>query len=108
MALMYYSRLRAITKLLPLLIKAATPATVVSVNAAGAETKLDPDDLSLRDLNHYSYSQARSYMCYMHTFFMETIAEQHPRELTLLHIFPGLVYGPDFKNPELPVWFIGF
>ena len=69
------------------------------------ESKLFPDDLSLRDLSHYSYSQARSHMCYMHTLFMETLAEQHRGKLTLGHIFPGLVLGPGFQNPELPTWF---
>jgi len=105
MALMYYSRMRIIMNLMPLLLKSTLPATVVSVYAAGAEAKLFPEDLSLRDLSHYSYSQARSHMVYMHTLFMETLAEQHRGKLALIHIFPGLVLGPGFKNPELPAWF---
>lgn len=105
MSLMYYSRMRVIMKLLPLLLKSNLPATVVSVYAAGTERKLFPEDLSLRDLTHYSYSQARSHMIYMHRFFMETLAEQHRGKLTLIHIFPGLVLGPGFQNPELPAWF---
>jgi hypothetical protein len=91
MSLMYYSRMRAITKLLPLLLKSKLPATVVSVYAAGMEGKLYPDDLSLRDQKHYSYLQARSHMNYMHTLFMETLAEQNPGKLSLIHIFPDLV-----------------
>lgn len=105
MSLMYYSRMRIITNLLPLLLKSKLPATIVSVYAASMEVKLFPDDLSLRDLSHYSYSQARSHMCYMHTLFMETLAEPHPGKLSLVHIFPGLVLGPGFQNPELPAWF---
>ncbi|PYI10310.1 hypothetical protein BO78DRAFT_426891 [Aspergillus sclerotiicarbonarius CBS 121057] len=105
MSLMYYSRMRAIMKLLPLLLKSTLPAKVVSVYAAGFEDKLYPEDLSLRDLTHYSYSQARSHMIYMHTLFMETLAEQHRGKLSLLHIFPGLVLGPGFDNPDLPTWF---
>ncbi|EXJ95654.1 hypothetical protein A1O1_00776 [Capronia coronata CBS 617.96] len=105
MALMYYSRMRAILKLLPLLLKSTLPARVISVYAAGIEAKLYPDDLSLRDLSHYSYSQARSHMVYMHTLFMETLEEQYRGKLVLVHIFPGLVPGPGFSNPELPKWF---
>ena len=92
-------------KLLPLLSKSTLPARVVSVYAAGIEAKLFPEDLSLRDLTHYSYSQARSHMVYMHTFFLEILAKQHPGKLSLIHIFPGLVLGPGFQNPELPRWF---
>jgi len=105
MSLMYYSRMRIIIKLLPLLLKSNFPARVVSVYAAGIEAKLFPEDLSLRDPKHYSYSQARSHMVYMHTLFMETLAEQHRGKVSLVHIFPGLVLGPGFQNPELPAWF---
>lgn len=105
MSLMYYSRMRMIIQLLPLLLKSTLPARVVSVYAAGTEAKLFPEDLSLRDLAHYSYTQARSHMVYMHTLFMETLAEQHVGKLALIHIIPGLVLGPGFQNPELPTWF---
>jgi hypothetical protein len=97
--------MRMTLKLLPLLLKSSLPAKVVSVYAAGLEAKLFPEDLSLRDLKHYSYSQARSHMIYMHTLFMETLAEQNRGKLSLIHIFPGLVLGPGFQNPELPAWF---
>jgi hypothetical protein len=105
MSLMYYSRMRMIVKLLPLLLRSSLPAKVVSVYAAGLEAKLFPEDLSLRDPKHYSYSQARSHMVYMHTLFMETLAEQNSGKISLIHIFPGLVLGPGFQNPELPAWF---
>ena len=104
MSLMYYSRMRMIIKLLPLLLRSTLPARVVSVYAAGTEAQLFPEDLSLRNLRHYSYLQARSHMVYMHTLFMEVLAEQHAGKLSLIHIFPGLVLGPGFQNPELPTW----
>jgi len=97
--------MRIITQLLPLLLKSHLPARIVSVYAGGFEAKLISEDLSLRDPSHYSYSQARSHMVYMHKWFMETLAEQNPGRLTLIHIFPGLVLGPGFQNPELPAWF---
>ncbi|QKX53122.1 uncharacterized protein TRUGW13939_00196 [Talaromyces rugulosus] len=105
MSLMYYSRMRIIMRLLPLLLKSNLPPRVVSVYAAGMEAKLFPEDLSLRDLKHFSYSQARSHMVYMHTLFMEALAEQNASKVGLVHIFPGLVLGPAFSSPELPAWF---
>lgn len=105
MALMYYSRMRAMVQLLPLLLKSTLPARIVSVYAAGFEAKFYPDDLSLRDLKLYSYTQARSHMIYMHTLFMETLAEKYPDRLALTHIFPGLVIGPTFYSSEHPLWF---
>jgi hypothetical protein len=102
---MYYSRMKIVLKLLPLLLKSSLPARVISVYAAGTEAKLFPDDLSVRNLSRYSYSQARSHMIYMHTLFMESLAEQHPGKLALIHIFPGIVFGPGYNNPELPLWF---
>ncbi|KAI1847556.1 hypothetical protein JX265_000807 [Neoarthrinium moseri] len=104
MSLMYYSRMKAVMELLPLLLKSTLPATVVSVYAAGLEGKLYPDDLSLRNLSKYSYVQARSHIVYMHTLFMEALSEKHPESLRLIHAFPGLVVGPGFQNPEIPAW----
>jgi hypothetical protein len=105
MALMYYSRMKATLNLLPLLLKSNLPATVVSVYAGGMEAKFYPDDLSLRAPKRFTYALARSHMIYMHTLFFETLAAQHPNKLRLTHIFPGLVLGPGFQNPELPAWF---
>jgi hypothetical protein len=104
MSLMYYSRMRAITKLMPLLLKPDLPATVVSVYAAGIEQKLFPEDLSLRNPKHYSYAQARSHMVYMHTLFFDSLAEQYPDTLRLIHIVPGIVVGPGYWSPEIPLW----
>ncbi|KAK8133786.1 hypothetical protein PG984_005798 [Apiospora sp. TS-2023a] len=87
------------------------PATVVSVFAAGFEDekKLFRDDLSLRDLQRYSYIQVRSHLCYMHSMYMSKLAEMHAadnnKQLRLVHIFPGLVLTPAFHNPTYPAWF---
>lgn len=104
MSLMYYSRMRIINNLMPLLLKSSLPACVVSVFAAGMEGDLRQNDLSIRNLSYYKYALARSHMCYMHTCYMETLAEEHRGKLRLVHIFPGLVPGPGFSNPEIPFW----
>ncbi|KXJ93597.1 hypothetical protein Micbo1qcDRAFT_194700 [Microdochium bolleyi] len=121
MAMLYYSRMRAITQLLPMLLAASAPpsaigtdsnekqhhATIVSVYAAGIEDTFDPANLAL-DVNpeaSYSYNTARSHMVYMHTFFFEQLALSHDN-LALVHVFPGLVDGPAFTtNKDLPAWF---
>jgi hypothetical protein len=97
--------MKAILNMLPLLVQSTIPATVVSVYASGLEAKLYQDDLSLRNLEHYSYSQARSHMVYLHAVFFEKLAEQNPGKLRLVHIFPGLVQGPSFDGPDNPAWF---
>lgn len=105
MSLMYYSRMRVIMKLLPLLLASSLPARVISIFAAGTEGKLLPEDLSLRMPAHYGYLQARSHITYMTTLFMESLAERYRGKLSLTHVFPGLVVTPGFQNPDLPLWF---
>lgn len=103
MSLLYYSRIRLIMNLMPLL-EAAEQSHVISVYAAGMEGKLYQDDLSLRDPNHYSFMNCRSHVIHMKTLAFEHIAQRHP-SLSLTHIFPGLVIGPGIEDPTLPWWF---
>lgn len=103
MARFYYSRIAFITKWLPLLLESSLPATVVSVYA-GFEAKLYSDDLSLRQPSHYSYSQARSHVAYMHTCFFGELAERHKEKLRLIHIFPGLVVHKGMYSKDNPWW----
>ncbi len=105
MSLLYYSRMRFITKLLPLLLASPLPAHVVSVYGAGKEGKLFPEDLSLRNPGHYSFANVRSHVVYMKTFFMEALAERNRSRLSLVHVFPGLVITDAFDSPRLPTWF---
>ncbi|KAJ5002954.1 Short-chain dehydrogenase/reductase SAT2 [Colletotrichum sp. SAR 10_66] len=104
MARFYYSRIAFITSLMPLVLKSSLPAAVVSIYAAGMEGKLYPDDLSLRDLSHYNYSQARSHACYMHTLVFEELAKRHQGKLRFTHIYPGLVVHEGMGNPSNPWW----
>lgn len=41
----------------------------------------------------------------MKNFVFEELAERHAGQLSLTHIYPGLVDGPGFYNPEMPTWF---
>lgn len=105
MALMYYARIRMILQLKPLLLQSSFPATVVSVYAGGHEEKLIADDISLRKPENYKYAQARSHVVYMYTLFFEHLARENSGKLSLSHVFPGLVTGPGFYNPQLPLVF---
>jgi len=107
MALMYYSRMRFVVNLLPLLLESKSPsgAHIVSIYAAGSEDKLFTEDLSLRQPGHFDYMTARSHMVYMKSLFMDKLAARYPGKISFCHVFPGLVATPGFKNPELPLWF---
>ncbi|KAF2485947.1 hypothetical protein BDY17DRAFT_320783 [Neohortaea acidophila] len=106
LSLLYYSRIRFITQLMQLLEASTVPsgARVVSIDAAGAESILLRDDLSLRDPQHYSIMNAKSHAAYMTTMAFEHLASQH-RRVGLVYMYPGLVFGPAHYDPQLPWWF---
>ena len=109
---MYYSRLRFVDQLLPLLDAAttghsSTSAKVISVYAAGmedAKKNLYLDDLALRDPDHYSYMPMRNHVLHMKTMLFKTLAERHPG-VAFIHLYPGLVVTPGFKKNPMPLWF---
>ncbi|KIW50163.1 hypothetical protein PV05_11778 [Exophiala xenobiotica] len=110
MSLMYYSRMRFIDRLLPLLVESRLPpgggaAHIISIYAPKTEGQLFADDLSLRQPGHFTYMNARSHIAYFKTLFFEKLVAQYPGKLSFCHVFPGLVHTPGFKNPELPTWF---
>lgn len=105
MSLLYFSRMRTTTQLLPLLLASSLPAHVVSVFGPGRDTTFIPTDISLRSPDNYGFMSSGSHAAYFTTFFMEHLAAQNPGKLALLHYYPGLVLGPGFADPALPWWF---
>lgn len=108
MALLYYSRIRFILRLMPLLHASVQPsAHVVSVFAGGAEGKIGsgPLPIGTPPPNDYGIGSVRKYTTYMKTMMFEALAKQHAGKLSLSHIFPGLVLGPGFRNDDHPTWF---
>ncbi|KAK4496661.1 hypothetical protein PRZ48_012643 [Zasmidium cellare] len=111
MSFLFYSRMRFIEQLLPLLRASTLPAHVVSIYGAGLEKKLpnwQPNNLSLRgadDDKIYSMSACRTHVTVMTTFFFERLAKQNPGKLSLVHEYPGLVMTPAFNNASHPWWF---
>ncbi|KAK5055118.1 hypothetical protein LTR84_012866 [Exophiala bonariae] len=102
-SLLYYSRMKTILNLLPLLLESTLPAHIVSVFAAGKEGELHLDDLSMRDPKHQGVVGTRSHVTYMTTFFFEYLASKHPGKLSLVHVYPGLILTDGFKY--MPFWF---
>ena len=106
MSLLYYSRIRFILQLMPLLEASSSPdgAHIVSIDAAGMVGKLFRNDLSLLDPSHYSYINVKSHAAYMTTMAFEQLASQHDR-LAFIYMSPGAVFGPSHRDPSLPWWF---
>ena len=106
MSLVYYSRIRFIVQLMPLLEAPNSPdgAHIVSIDAAGMVGKLFRNDLSLLDPSHYSYINVKSHAAYMTTMAFENLASQHER-LAFVYMYPGMVFGPAYRDPSLPWWF---
>ncbi|TVY51617.1 Oxidoreductase andH [Lachnellula cervina] len=88
----YYSRMRTVQHLLPLLNKAESPR-IVSVLAGGMEGPLNEDDLDLRDPPNWSFWNSSVHSATMGTLALERFAHQNPR-LSIVHWFPGPVDTP--------------
>jgi len=86
-ALTYYSRLRFIQHLLPLLQEATRLRRVVSVFAGTKEGCLDPSDFQARRV---SLLAARGHIASLLTLGLEAIAKQAPN-VSFVHDFPGAV-----------------
>jgi len=130
-SLLYYSRLRAIFALTPLLHASTHPsAHIISIYAAGMSDPLHPDDLTLRQPGHYGFRTSRGHAVAMTTLAFEKMAggasvdvlsasqcdsadqahdqqsqRQHKTPLSFCHNYPGLVITPAFTNPDQPTWF---
>lgn len=102
MCLRYYSRMRFVHNLLTLLLEAEHPR-VISIFAPGHESTLYTEDLSLRSPAHYGIFTGITHVCFMTTFFFETIVQQNPK-LSCLHVYPGLVKTTEFENGLFPAW----
>lgn len=104
MSLFYYSRMRCIIQLLPLLLQSPLPARVVSVWNPHLERNFDTEDMSCRKPGNLGLRRASSQLSNMTTFFMEQLANRHPGKLALIHLYPGYVIT-NFGQTAFPAWF---
>ncbi|KAL5339031.1 hypothetical protein BJX70DRAFT_364824 [Aspergillus crustosus] len=93
-ALRYYSRMRFIQNLLPLL-ETASPSRVVSIYGGGFEFPINTSDL---DLKHtFSLLNAYKHSITMTSLSMEHLAKSHP-SVSFIHGYPGLVGTNIYTN----------
>jgi NAD(P)-dependent dehydrogenase (short-subunit alcohol dehydrogenase family) len=107
MSLLYYSRMRFIQKLTPLLTAAPGTAHVVSIFAGSMEGRVQPGETQIGTppAAIYGATAVRNYTVFMKTFFFEKLAEKHAGKISFIHIYPGLVDGPTFYTEVNPSWF---
>lgn len=86
-ALRYYSRLRFVYNLLPLLNKSTSPR-IVAILAGGKESELNFDDLEFR--NNFNGFKAAANGATQTTLSFEELAKTNPN-ITFIHKFPGFV-----------------
>ncbi|TIA37057.1 hypothetical protein D6C78_04971 [Aureobasidium pullulans] len=91
MSMLYYSRMRFTTNLLPLM-RSSEAAHVILVFGAGLEQMKDWDenDMSFRNAKRYNMSRARIH---------------NTDKVSFIHVYPRLVITPAFGNQDLPTWF---
>lgn len=95
----YYSRIRAVQQLLPLLNASMSGPRIISVLAGGMEGPLNERDLDLRDPRSWSFWDASVHTATMGTLALENIALENPR-LSIVHWFPGPVATPGLANAQ--------
>lgn len=103
----YYSRIQFVLKLIPLLTASPLPGHVISIYAGGFENGTKPGEapIGLPPPENYGVGGVRKHACFMKTFVFEELAAKYAGKLSLTHIYPGLVDGPGFYNPEMPFYF---
>jgi hypothetical protein len=106
----YYSRIRFITQLLPLLtVSPRDAAHVISIYAGGFDhKKLKPGQhqIGCPPDAEYGITGVRAHTGFMKNFVFEELAARHVGRLSLSHIYPGLVDGPAFTNADMPGWWV--
>jgi hypothetical protein len=99
----YYSRMRFISNLLPLLRTASTTtphfSRTLSVLGAGHESKVNLDDLELKDT--FSGPRCAAHSIVMNSFMAEEFAASNPGT-TFIHSYPSIVDTGLAR--ELPIW----
>ncbi|KAI9814266.1 MAG: hypothetical protein M1827_003432 [Pycnora praestabilis] len=90
-ALRYYGRMRFVQNLLPLMNPPIS--RVVSVLGGGKEAWILEDDLYLRKVSNYTWSNANNHSATMNTLALKKFADDNP-DVGFVHVFPGAVNTP--------------
>ncbi|KAH8731912.1 hypothetical protein GQ44DRAFT_766957 [Phaeosphaeriaceae sp. PMI808] len=107
MSCLYYSRMRFILNLTPLLHAAPSTAKVISIYAGSVEDAIKPgyDPIGVPSPEEYGITAVRRNVGFMKTFFFEELAEKNAGKISFTHIYPGLVDGPVLYSDVNPLWF---
>ncbi|KAJ5152024.1 short-chain dehydrogenases/reductase [Penicillium capsulatum] len=92
--LRYYSRMRFVQNLMPLL-ESGKSSRVVSVLGGGKEVDVEEDNLDLN--KSFSFMKSTGYPGTMTSMAFENLASKHP-SVSFLHVFPGVVATPLVKT----------
>ena len=99
-ALSYFSRIRLINKLLPLLRQSSRPR-VLSVLNGGREKAIKEDDVGLEDARNYAPRAAINHTTTMTSLAFDVLAT-NDKQITFMHAFPGLVATDNFSRLAAP------
>ncbi|KAI2615039.1 NAD(P)-binding protein [Hypoxylon sp. NC1633] len=102
--LFYYSRMRFIDRLLPLLAESPSGGHVVSVLNSGVTPALVLDDLGLRNPRNQGLQTAFAHLVGMTNIFMEEVARRNPGRISLSHYYPGFVSTNIGDRSNFPGW----
>lgn len=107
MSLLYYSRMRFIENLTPLLLASPGTAHVISIFAGNTEDIIKAGETAIGTPmpERYGVTTVRRNTAFMKTFSFEELAENHAGNISFVHIYPGLVDGPGFYSDFVPLWF---
>ncbi|KAH9909278.1 hypothetical protein F4778DRAFT_222931 [Xylariomycetidae sp. FL2044] len=110
MSMVYYSRMRFIQQLIPLLTASPVPGHVVSVYAGGLEDGVgskpgQPLPIGTPSAEAWGVPAVRKHTSFMKTLMFEEFAARHAGRVSLAHVYPGLVDGPGFTAADMPLWF---
>lgn len=107
MSLLYYSRMRFIQNLTPLLLASPGSAHVISIFAGSMEDSIPSKELPIGTPppGSYGITSVRRNTTFMKTFFFEELAAKHAGRISFVHIYPGLVDGLGFYSDTQPLWF---
>ncbi|KAI1778921.1 NAD(P)-binding protein [Hypoxylon cercidicola] len=102
--LFYYSWMRFVDQLLPLLTASPLPWHVVSVLNASVKSDLILDDMSLRDPRNQGLLKAFAHRVGMTNIFREEVARRNPGKISLSHYHPGNVPTNAATSGNFPWW----
>ncbi|KAI8624901.1 hypothetical protein F5Y19DRAFT_480138 [Xylariaceae sp. FL1651] len=103
-SLSFFSRMRFVVQLLPLLSNAPNGGHFVSVFNARIKPSIRIDDMGLRKPSNQGFSVAFGHITGMTNVFISELARRNPGKIALSHVYPGFVNTAIGEKAEIPGW----